>query len=347
MSQSYSDTLVAPAPAVAAALADIRTLWHYLPDYDYRPDLFEYTEFHTTDPDYVVLDVSMMVASPQHSQHLGHMERSLLILVESCEPPIHVMRDAGISGIPSHMVGSGRHSRTLGPDLAVWAGTAQRNLPLSYRYSQYGVPLLVVEVISHSDAAVAANDLDRKWRAYARMGIREYWLLDDRQDSPLNGYTLDSAAPDAAEYRRIDVGPGAGQNSPVLGTSLRWVVDTLECWHSEWGRWVPVLDIPVLEAAFEADARARVEAVLGSYLDLFLAMGLSRDICCDLGLDLLCMDTVPGSGALMQTQGDLGLLRRRIPARPQDRDTAAARHYVMELLRACPSYPANDFPGDG
>ena len=31
MSQPYSDTLVAPAPAVAAALADIRTLWHYLP----------------------------------------------------------------------------------------------------------------------------------------------------------------------------------------------------------------------------------------------------------------------------------------------------------------------------
>ena len=361
MSQPYSDTLVAPAPAVAAALADIRTLWHYLPDYDYRPDLFEYTEFHTTDPDYVVLDVSMMVASPQHSQHLGHMERSLLILVESCEPPIHVMRDAGISGIPSHMVGSGRHTRTLGPDLAVWAGTAQRNLPLSYRYSQYGVPLLVVEVISHSTAQMRANDWEHKMQAYARMGIGEYWLLDDRQDSPLCGYTLDAAdagAGQLTEYRRMIVSADGGQASRVLGTSLRWVDDYLEGWKPEWGGWVRVLDIPSLEAAQEADARGRegraegraegaVTAELAACLDLLLAMGVSFDDSRELGLDLLCLDTVPGVGALMRTQGDRGQLRRYIPLRPPDHTTAEDDRYVTALLRACPTYRLNDYTGPG
>ena len=328
-------------------MADIRTLWHYLPDYDYRPDLFDYAEFYTSDPDYVVWEVSMMPLGPAHGNNLFHMKSALDILTRSHTPPVHVSVYVDMDGIPGHMRPTARHTSALRPDLAVWAGQEAPDPRGSYQYDRDGGPLLAVEVVSHATAPMAANDWEHKMQAYARMGIGEYWLLDDRQDSPLNGYTLDSAAPDAAEYRRIDVGPGAGQNSPVLGTSLRWVVDTLECWHSEWGRWVPVLDIPVLEAAFEADARARAEAVLGFYLDLFLAMGLSRDICCDLGLDLLCMDTVPGSGALMQTQGDLGLLRRRIPARPQDRDTAAARHYVMELLRACPSYPANDFPGDG
>ena len=40
------------------------SLWHYLPDYDYRPDLFVYAEFHTTDPDYVVVGVGDVVHDP-------------------------------------------------------------------------------------------------------------------------------------------------------------------------------------------------------------------------------------------------------------------------------------------
>ena len=49
-------------------------------------------------------------------------------------------------------------------------------------------------------------------------------------------------------YRPLEVGPGGGQHSRVLGTSLRWVADTLECWHAAWECWFPVVEIPIREA---------------------------------------------------------------------------------------------------
>ena len=212
----------------------------------------------------------------------------------------------------------------------------------SYQYARDGVPFLAVEVVSHSTAQMAANDWDL---AYARMGIGEYWLLDIEQDSPLCGYTLDAAdagAGQLTEYRRMIVSADGGQASRVLGTSLRWVDDYLEGWKPEWGGWVRVLDIPQ-----EADARARAEERLADRLDLLLAMGVSFDDSRELGLDLLCLDTVPGVGALMRTQGDLGQLRLHIPLRPPDHTTAEDDRYVTALLRACPSYPGGDFPGRG
>ena len=63
------------------------------------------------------------------------------------------------------------------------------------------------------------------------MGIGEYWLLDIEQDSPLCGYTLDAAdagAGQLTEYRRLIVAADGGQASRVLGTSLRWVEDSLD-----------------------------------------------------------------------------------------------------------------------
>ena len=331
MSQSYPEAVVTTdtAGGPADARAQLQTLWHYLPDYDYRPDLFQYTEFYTTDPDYVVLDVGMMSPSGEHSAHLDQIGNALRILIARfCEPPIHVSREVGISQIRGRIFASERHTHTLAPDLAVWARPLPPHPHPSYQYGRDGGPRLVVEVVSHSGAAMRANDLDHKWRAYARMGIGEYWLLDTQQESPLIGYTLDGAPPPQTEYRRIEVAPDAGQASRVLGTSLRWVADTLECWYAAWGRWVPVVEIPVLEERIQTEARV----ALGARLDLLLAMGVPLDLSRELGLDLLCMDTLPGIGSLMLTQGDLGQLRRHIPPRPPGRATEAAHHYVTELL---------------
>ena len=63
-----------PAPksrAFTAALEQIRSLWHYLPDYDYRPDLFVYAEFHTTDPGYVVVGVGDVAPTPAQFHYLS------------------------------------------------------------------------------------------------------------------------------------------------------------------------------------------------------------------------------------------------------------------------------------
>ena len=358
MSQPYSDTLVAPAPTVAAALADIRTLWHYLPDYDYRPDLFDYAEFYTSDPGYVVVGVSMMSAGAPHGDNQTQLKSALDILTRFHTPPVHVSVDVEIIGIPGHVRATAPLTSILVPDLAVWAGQKKTVSRGSYQYDRDGVPFLAVEVVSHSTAPMAANDWEHKMQAYARMGIGEYWLLDIEQDSPLCGHTLDAAAGGAGqltEYRRLIVAADGGQASRVLANSLRWVDDYVEGWKPEWGGWVRVLDIPSLEVAQEADARGRAEgraegavsAELAACLDLLLAMGVSFDDSRELGLDLLCLDTVPGVGALMRTQGDLGQLRLHISPRPPDKTSAEDYRYVTALLRACPTYRLNDYTGPG
>ncbi len=49
----------------------IQKLPHYQPDFDYRPDLYEYNEFDTTNPAYVVLNVSFITPSPDHTAFLN------------------------------------------------------------------------------------------------------------------------------------------------------------------------------------------------------------------------------------------------------------------------------------
>ncbi len=342
MSQSFSGSSGTPSSAAGDALAQTRTLWHYRPDYDYRPDLFQYTELHTTDPDYVVLDISMVSPSGEHSEHLDQIGNALRILVARfCQPPIHVSREVGLTGIPAHMFASERHTHTLAPDLAVWSGPKPPRPHLSYQHERDGVPLLALEVVSHSSPQVEDNGLIHKWIAYASMGIREYWLLDTQQDSPLRGFNLDMGwtLPRNGEYRRKSISDDNGQASHVLGTSLRWVADTLECWHAGWRRWVPVVEIPVLEA------EARVH--LGTRLELLLGLGVTVNQALELGLDLMCMDALPGVLTLASTRGDHWQLRRHIPLRPLDRNTDADRLYVADLLRACPSYPSAGWPRVG
>ena len=353
MSHPYSETLGAPSPTAEEALADIRTLWHYLPNYDYRPDLFDYTEFHTTDPDYVVVGVDMMTPAGEHIANVRHLYVALDLLAGSCDTPIYVAQESTIYGIPGSMFAAARNTSKLAPDMTVWTGAAPARPYHHYEYGQHGVPLLVVEVVSHSSQRERRRDLEHKWLTYARMGIQEYWLLDTEQECPLIGYTL-ADSPQGAEYQRIEESADGSPRSHVLDNSLRWVEDSLEGWKPEWGGWVRVLDIPSLEAAREADARGRegraegaAEAELAACLDLLLAMGVSFDDSRELGLDLLCLDTVPGVGALMRTQGDLGQLRLHISPRPPDKTSAEDYRYVTALLRACPTYRLNDYTGPG
>ena len=252
-----------PAPkskAFTAALEQLCSLWHYLPDYDYRPDLFVYAEFHTTDPDYVVVGVGDVVPI-DHSHYLSQIQNALAICLASvCDPPAppQAVRRVDIAGIPERMFASRRLTSVLTPDVAVW--TCQPSTPPphdSYWYDRDGAPGLVLEVVTSSTAQARAHDMAPRRIAYARMGVREFWLLDTRQDFPLMGFTLDAKDGDDAPleaYRPLAVGPGGGQHSRVLGTSLRWVADTrwwahtLECWHAAWECWFPVVEIPIREA---------------------------------------------------------------------------------------------------
>ena len=251
-----------PAPkskAFTAALEQIRSLWHYRPDYDYRPDLFVYAEFHTTDPDYVVVGVGG--STPAQSHYLFQILIAFDICLASfCDPPARAraLYRVDIAGIPERMFASRRLTSVLIPDVAVW--TCQPSTPPphdSYWYDRDGAPWLVLEVVTPGTTQARAHDMAPRRIAYARMGVREFWLLDTRQDFPLMGFTLDAKDGNDAPleaYRPLAVGPGGGQHSRVLGTSLRWVADTrwmahtLECWHAAWECWFPVVEIPIREA---------------------------------------------------------------------------------------------------
>ena len=245
---------------------------------------------------------------------------------------------------------SDRPTSTLVPSLAVWGSAPPTVTPPAYQYGRDGVPHMVLEVVSHSSAQMGSDDLDHNWRAYAHMGVREYWLVDTRQFSPLIGYTLDASDATSerlTEYRRIEVDPAAGQTSRVLGTSLRWVDDTLECQHDTGAGWVPMGKIPVCQERMEAEARGRAEGGRADRLDLLLAMDVPPDIAGSLGLDMLCMDTLPGIGDLRRTGGDLILLHRYIPVNYPFRANAESRHYIHDLMKTCPSHPSSYSPGWG
>ena len=224
MSQPVPEVPDSPEAAGGAAAdrVQLETLWHYRPDYDYRPDLFVYAEFHTTDPDYVVVDVGD-VFPPDHSRYLSQIQNALDICLASvCEPPpFRVYRRFDINGIPERMFASRRLTSVLTPDVAVW--TCQPSTPPphdSYWYDRDGAPGLVLEVVTSSTAQARAHDMDPRRIAYARMGVREFWLLDTRQDFPLMGFTLDAKDGNDAPleaYRPLEVGPGGRTAQPRPG----------------------------------------------------------------------------------------------------------------------------------
>ena len=256
--------------ARAAPLQRIRALSHYRPDYAYQPDRYQYTETHTSDPHYVVFGVRMMMSpSHDHGEWLVHMYNALKILGQSLASTVHVSMEVNITGIPGALFGPDPHTSTLQPDLSLWTGPAPDDSLLSYRYDRDGVPLLTVEIVSHSDRELRDNDWRHKMAVYAGMGIREYWLVDQRQPDPLSGFTLDAAEGTPcrrAQYRPIGADADGGMDSMVLNASLRWADDGLQCWQERAGAWVRVEEIPVLQAALEG-ALASWDPVLHHLLD--------------------------------------------------------------------------------
>ena len=78
-------------PRLTASLAKdcegmerIRSLWHFQPGYDYQVGIHKYEIAHTSDPYYVVEDVSIMTPGRVHSLLLKEMEDALDILNGGC-----------------------------------------------------------------------------------------------------------------------------------------------------------------------------------------------------------------------------------------------------------------------
>ena len=260
---------VVETAAQAEALQRIRALSHYLPGYAYRPDRYQYTETDTTDPHYVVEGVKMMMAATHnHGAICADMYKALQILTRPYASEVRISADVLIRGIPDSFFDSERHTSNLRPDLALWPGPKPIGDISSYRYDRDGVPLLVVEVVSHADREMQDNDWRHKMSAYAHMGIREYWLVDTEKQPALHGYTLDATdgTPGRlSRYRLIEADADGGMDSSVLAASLRWAQGVMECWYAPLETWVPVEDLPVMQAEIVAELKGELQGELKTW----------------------------------------------------------------------------------
>ncbi len=244
---------------VSPGLDTVRPLWHYQPGFDYRPDLYEYNEFDTTDPAYVVLDVQFMTPSPDYVAYLGNCERGISLLVRPSG--WHVSREAGITGIPAAYFEGDRNHGSLNPDLAVWPFPEPQPRPTSYAYDQHGVPELVLEAVAHSQPDVTRRDTTDKKIYYANMGIREYWLLN--QEAVLSAYTLTQESGFTlfrSRYAPITT-EAAGLYSTVLGGYLHWQDEVLLYRHDVSELWRPLASLDVEESRQEGEVLGELRII--------------------------------------------------------------------------------------
>ena len=214
----------------------IRRLWHYQQGFDYQPDLYDYSDFATTDPAYVVSDVRFMSPSTFHVAQLGLWERGVDRLVGATG--WHVSREVAIRNIPAACFGEDRNNGSLNPDLAVWDFPRPAGVLTSYDYEEHGTPVLVMEVVSHADRDIRERDTVAKPRYYANMGISEYWVLDRKAEPALRAYTLTSSEGFTLGQRYQPVARVAeGLPSRTLGVHLQWRDNALLYRTGSGGTW--------------------------------------------------------------------------------------------------------------
>ncbi len=145
------------------------------------------------------------------------------------------------------------------------------------------------------------------------MGIREYWLVDQQQSSPLWGYTLDDADGTPCSlttYRLIEADAEGSMDSQVLDASLRWGQGSVECWYTPWETWVSVEALPVMQVEIAAARKGKLktwERMLHRLLDA-AAPGAADQSNATLGSQ--SPQTWPSDATLDQLEATLGAWRQ-------------------------------------
>ncbi len=119
----------------------------------------------------------------------------------------------------------GNPGRCVAPDVFVVFGAARHNRMVYKLWEEPKPPDFVLEVASEN---TWRKDLGEKRALYAKLGVREYWLFDPRDeyfDPPLQGLVLRGGA-----YRALPGVPDDGARtirSEVLGLDVRVEDDVL------------------------------------------------------------------------------------------------------------------------
>lgn len=246
---------------------ELQALWHFRRDYPYRPDRYYYAEFETSDPAYVVEDVSQMSPAVSHGDVLIGVANALEHAAADDRHESHIAVEVEIHGISSEVFGSEPGTGTLRPDLALWDHPRpEPGRDRSYYFPVDGSPRLAVEIVSHSHPDYAPHDKEVKARFYARMGIPEYWVVDWKDaDRPLRIFSL--AIGDRYELQEPVPGPAgsrAVRSRALQGIYMRWgehaeVRRRLQAFDTASASWLPLADLPAAALARESRAEGRAE----------------------------------------------------------------------------------------
>ena len=116
---------------------------------------------------YELIDGELLVSPSPRAPH----QRAVLGLVRRVDPYVRKHR-IGVTGFaPSDL--DLKNQQLVQPDLFVVPLLEGGREPLEW--PDYGIPILVAEVISPS---TARNDRGRKRRRYQQTGVAEYWIVD-------------------------------------------------------------------------------------------------------------------------------------------------------------------------
>ena len=129
----------------------------------------------------------------------------------------------------------GNSKKSLAPDVFVVRGVP-KHLRRVYKLWEEGrAPDVVFEI---SSRATWGDDLQKKWRRYAQMGVREYFIFDPEYDylePALNAYRLVNG-----EYKQLR-SLGGVVTSKTLGLELVDTGETLRLRNPTTGQFLPTI----------------------------------------------------------------------------------------------------------
>lgn len=141
--------------------------------------------------------------------------------------------------------------KSVAPDVFVVKGIPKGQRRIYKLWEEGKAPDVVIEL---SSRRTWGEDLQKKWRLYARLGVQEYYIFDPEYDylePPLRAYRL---VAEAGDYEEIEIQAGRIL-SPALGLELLDYAGTLRFFDPIAGAFLPTSE-EVRRAKAQAEARA-------------------------------------------------------------------------------------------
>ncbi len=278
-----------PRPEAGPDPQEIRELWHYHASYPYTPDIYQYSDWHTTDP-YYQQDGVKLITSEIHSRYarltvcnlqvyqdqaptvvalqchqeltVGHLQEPLQHLqaclydVSPLPEPARTTVKQFVRAIPDeawpHVIQAFAKvavRRAVTPDVMLYEAATPLPVTGDVSWPESGPPLMVIEFLSRS---TADKDLYVNPLLYYLIGVEEYWICDPLTPGIRHVWTR-TADGDWIDERA----PEAPHYSRVLRTWVRMDAPAgFQCYDAHAQAWV---DGDPVKAKAEARA-ARQEA---------------------------------------------------------------------------------------